>query len=442
MSVRSRLLTVLAVLVLALSASGLAIAQTGNPDPNAPVKERTPTPGGEKSTFPRPATPEATSPAGDETGNATPSESGTPSGAATPLASSGTIPLAAMTLDNTTIPSDFELAAERYTTLDDLVASLAGQVSPADLQATGLIDMYTSYYVNKDRNSVRSYIIAYKTVDGVQKGFDILENETLLVPNGAMTDTPAPAGLGESPSEITSGYTENGDGTQTHTYDISFRIDRYEVGAAMETFDGSQPDTAVVDQMARDVSKRVTAVLAGKDASGVDLSLPTKLLDLKGQVTIEGFETGSEAFILPSESDVPAGYVAGYFRGNSYSRSVTTPLPFVTLGVTTFETADDVATALENTDSLMPTYNDLKQITRFRVRGADDAVAFSYTSPNGTGQPDSVRIFAQVDDQLFVVDVQGMGSINDATTAAVDLAEAQIGCAAGGDCSDPGAVGS
>ena len=85
----------------------------------------------------------------------------------------------------------------------------------------------------------------------IQKGFDILENEALLVPNGAMTDSPAPAGLGESPSEITSGYTENGDGTQTHTYDISFRIDRYEVGAAMETFDGSQPDSAVVDQMAQ-----------------------------------------------------------------------------------------------------------------------------------------------------------------------------------------------
>jgi hypothetical protein len=432
----------LAILVLALSASGLAIAQTGNPDPNAPVKERTPTPGGEKSTFPRQATPEATQPAIEGTANATPGEAGTPAGAATPLATSGNIPLAAMTLDNTTIPKDFELAAENYTTLDELIANLAGQVKSEDLQATGLIDMYTSYYINKDRNTVRTYIIAYKTIYVVQKGFDILENEALLVPNGAMTDKPVPAGLGDMPSEITSGYTENGDGTQTHTYDISFRIDRYEVGAAMETFDGSQPDTAVVDQMARDVSKRVTAVLAGKDVSGVDLSLPDKLLDLKGRVTIEGFETGTEAFIIQNERDVPAGYVAGYFRGVSYSRSVTTPLPFVTLGITTFETADDVATALENPDSVMPTYSDLKQITRFRVRGADDAIAFSYTSPNGAGQPDSVRVFAQVDDKLFVVDVQGMSSINDATTAAVDLAEAQIDCAAGGDCSDPGAVGS
>ena len=42
---------------------------------------------------------------------------------------------------------------------------------------------------------------------------------------------------------------------------------------------------------------------------------------------------------------------------------------------------------------------------------------------------------------MIVVDVQGMGSVNDATTAAVDLAEALIGCADGGDCSDPGVIG-
>jgi len=93
-----------------------------------------------------------------------------------------------------------------------------------------MIGMYTSYYINRDRNTVRTYIIEYKTVDGVQKGFDILENEQLLVPNGSFTDKPGPTGVGEKPSEITSGFSENGDGTQTKTYDVSFRIDRYEVG--------------------------------------------------------------------------------------------------------------------------------------------------------------------------------------------------------------------
>jgi hypothetical protein len=441
MSVRSRLLAVLAVLILVMSASGLAIAQSDNPDPNAPVKERTPTPGGGKSSLPRQSSPEATSSPVEGTPGSLPGEAGTPTGAATPLATGGNVSLAAMTLDSSTIPKDFQLAAESYTTLDELIANLAGQVQPDQLKATGLINMYTSYYVNKDRNTVRTYIIAYDKAEGVQKGFDILENEALLVPNGAMTDKPVPGGLGESPSEITSGYTENGDGTQTHTYDISFRIDRYEVGAAMETFDGSQPDTAVVDQMARDLSKRVKAVLAGKNVSGVDPSLLGKVLDLKGRILIEGFETASEAFTIANERDVPAGYVGGYFRSDSYSRSVTTALPVVTQGVVTFKTADDVATALGSPDSVMPTYTDLKQINRVRVRGADDAIAFSYTAPSGSGQPDSVRVFAQVGEQMIVIDVQGMASINDATTAAVDLAEAEIGCAAGGDCSDPGIIG-
>jgi hypothetical protein len=88
----------------------------------------------------------------------------------------------------------------------------------------------------------------------------------------------------------------------------------------------------------------------------------------------------------------------------------------------------------------MPSYTDLQELQRFAVNGADDAIAFSYSAPSGQGQPDSVRVFAQVGDQMIVVDVQGMDTLKDATAAASDLTEAEIGCAVDGDCADPGAV--
>jgi hypothetical protein len=440
MSVRSRLLAVLAVLVLVLSASGLAIAQSGNPEPKATVKERNPNPRSDntRSTMPN-ATPGSTRPAASPVASPV---IWTPGAGATPLAGTEAIPLAAMTLDDTEIPSDFRLFTERYTTPQQYAENQAGLIDVDELVATGMISMYTSSYVNRAGNRVRTYIIAYDTIDGVQKGFDILEDEQTLIPNGAYTDKPGLPGLGESPAEITSGYSELGDGTETKSYDVSFRIDRYEVGAAMDTYDGSEPDSDIVDQMARDVAARVDAVLAGQDVSGVDISLPGKVLELKGTIRLEGFESDTEAFELPNPKDAPAGYLAGYYRVVSYSKSVTTTLPIVTVSLLTFDSDRDVADALNNPESVMPSYPNLEQIRRVRVRGADDAIAFSYTAPSGTGQPDSVRIFAQVGDQLFVVDVQGMSSINDATTAAVDLAKAEIGCAAGGDCSDPGAVGS
>src|SRR4029079_10084903 len=101
MFIRSRLIAAFAVLLLALSASGLAFAQSGGPDPNSPVKERTPTPE-ETSTRSAPpkATPQSTVRATTPTPASSPAE-GTPGAAATPLTSAGEMPLAAMTLDDT-----------------------------------------------------------------------------------------------------------------------------------------------------------------------------------------------------------------------------------------------------------------------------------------------------------------------------------------------------
>jgi hypothetical protein len=442
MFIRSRLIAVIAVLLLAFTASGLAVAQTGGPDPNSPVKERTPTPEAtETRSAPPKVTPVATVRAVTPTSASSP-QVGTPGAAATPLTGAEEIPLAAMTLDDTTIPSDFQLFVEYYQTPEEYLADsyLQGQVKLEQLTATGMIGMYTSIYIDRAGNRLRTYIIAYSTIDGVQEGFNILEDEQLLIPNGSFTDKPGLPGVGEEPSEITSGFFENGDGTQTNSYDVSFRIDRYEVGASMNSSDESQPDTALVDQTARDVADRVDAVLAGEPVSGVDYSLPDKLLKLEQPAELEGFETDTEAFAISNPDDAPAGYVAGYFAGRSYSQNVTTALPVVTLGLLTFESDNDVAVALDNPESIMPSYTDLQELQRFAVNGADDAIAFSYSSPSGAGQPDSVRVFAQVGDQMVVVDVQGMDTLRDATAAASDLTEAEISCAVDGDCSDPGAM--
>src|SRR5262245_17169328 len=106
-----RIMTMLALLVLALSASGFAAAQTSGPDPDSPIKLETPSSDAEES-------------ADDESLE---DETGGESGAATPVASE-VVQLAAMTLDSNDLPSEWVLIQESYTSAEELIASLSGLI--------------------------------------------------------------------------------------------------------------------------------------------------------------------------------------------------------------------------------------------------------------------------------------------------------------------------
>lgn len=435
MILRSRFVALLVIVFMTLTFSGIALAQADGPDPNSTVKERTPTPAndGKDASFPVGGSAEPTSPEDD----ATTGDVATPGGEATPLAASGDIDLAAMTLDSNQIPETFFLIAEYYTSPQEIADGFAGQVDSEALFATGIQTFYQSYYANADGNTLRTYIIAFDTEDGATAGFELFEDEETLVPNGDLRDSPGLAGVGESPAEITSGTIEQGDGTQQRTYDISYRIDRFEVGVAMETYDGSDVDDDLVDQLAVDLAERVQAVLGGEDIPGVDFDLPDQLIALDADTQIEGYQTASEAFLIDDPDLLPDGFVSGFYRGASFSRRVTSFLPFVTVGISSFESADDVEAALDDTEAIMPSLPDLDQLRGLDLDGADDIIGFSYSSPDGNGEPDSIRLFVQIDDHLLVIDVQGMENAASAEESGLTIADAALSCALDGECRSP-----
>ena len=458
MFVRSRLAALLTVLLITIALSGIAVAQTDGPDPDSPVQERTPTPANDEKEDPFPsgddedAVPtedsEDTAPTGGDEDSASPpsdatpiSGDATPTGDATPVASAGDVDLAAMTLDSDSFPEEFILIAEYYTSPQEIAEGRAGQIDDEELFATGIQTFYQSFYVNQDGNRLRTYIIAFDTAEGATAGFNLFEDEVVLVPNGDLEDSPGPEGVGEAPSEITSGIIEEGDGTQQRTYDISFRIDRFEVGAAMETYDGAEVDEALVDQMAVDLAERVEAVIAGDDIDAIDYNLPAQLITLDAELQLEGYQTVDETFLIEDLDNLPVGFASGFYRGASFSNNITSLLPFVTVGISSFDSADDVEEALGNSDSIIAPYSDLDEIQRLEFDSVDDAIGFTYSSPEGEGEPDSARLFLQVDDHLIVIDVQGVDSAEDAEAIASDIADAELACALDGECDEPVSLG-
>lgn len=420
MVVSRRMFNLLAVVLLAVSTAGMAVAQTDGPDPTSPIKLETPDTDESQSEDGTLDQEQPTQRGGLEPG-------ATPGAATDP-------PLAAMTLDSSSFPEGWFLIQEAYTGADELIDSLRGQVDADALIEAGLVNYYDSYYINMDGNTIRTYIIEFETAEGAAGGFALLEDEETVVPNGAFEDLPAPADLGDGPSEISSGTISNGDGTETNSYDVSFTVGRYEVGTAMETYDDSEPDSDLVDALAADLAERVAAVLAGEQVSGVEMSLPGHLITMDVPVGFEGFQNAAEAFLIADPELIPDDFLSGYYRGASYSGRIVRRVPYVTIGVSVFESARDVENALETTDQLMPNYDDLEELDDVEVDGADATLAFTFSSPEGNGDVDSARLFIQVDDLLISIDVQGETDVDTAIEVAEELASLQVSCVVEGDC--------
>ncbi len=346
--------------------------------------------------------------------------------------------MASITLDSATLPGGYVFTGETFLGAD---AVTGGDLTAEELTSAGFISQYVSAYRNPDSGIViRSYVSAWTDATAAEAGFGLIEDEARALPEGTFEDTDSP--VGEAPGETTSGtFPDTADGSVTVTStDVTFRVDRFLVGAVIETRDGNVPDAEIVTQLAGTLESRATSAVANENAEGTDLQLVPKTLPLAGlgQELQAGFLNAGDVEQMYGLQ----GSVLGSFTG---SWNVVIGLgdgdalqPYVSVGLTSFGSAEDAAAIIEQIAELAPNAESATPIDGVTVEGAGTVAAFGYASPaTGATEPDSVRVVAVADTMLVVVDVQGAPSVEVAQTTATGLATAQVACIDQPECAAP-----
>lgn len=343
------------------------------------------------------------------------------------------VDLAAMTLDSSVLPKGYDFQSETTLTAAQVVAGAKG-IDAKTLTAAGFQSMYVSAYQSEDgKRRLRSYVSAWSSEDAATKGFALLEDEAKMMPGGTFKD--AATDIGQDPREVTTGtYTDaaanNAKVTMT---DTTFRSKNLIAGVAVETLDGSSPDTKVASAMAKALQQRVTTVQAGKSPTGVDLSLGGRVLALAadGQPVQVGFLTSAEAESLYglSGSSLHA-FKSSYVTAISLG-STDKPLPLVSASVTSFASANDAGTVVDQANQLFPTLDQSKEQDDLKINGADKIVAFTYANElTHPANQDSYRVVLSSGANLVVIDVVGAPDAATAAKIAESLATAQVACLA------------
>lgn len=331
---------------------------------------------------------------------------------------------AAMTLTSEDLPTGFQLTGETFLPIPD-VATVEGAVA-----------RYVSVYTNIDSGQeIRSYVILFETDDQATAGIEVLEGnepETL-------SDTEVEMGSGNA--ELTTGTYESVDGRTIGTADITFVRGNAVAGVAVDNPDGSEPDGQLATDLAALMDTRIQAVQSGESA--IDLSLPAQIVPFA--------DTGSlvqAGFLSPGESEAIYGTQGSALSGLGSSWVQTVAFgedgasPRVTIGVTTFATAEDAAEVVDQAGNIFQPLADQEEIDDVEVDGADSAVAFRYTSREGNiADQESYRIIFSQGELVTVVDVQGAPDSETAEAAANAIAGAQFTCQSEGTCERPVAPG-
>lgn len=364
--------------------------------------------------------------------NAVSAQTGTPKPATpVPSVTASNSLLAALALDASQMPAGYSLEYEFFNTLETLEYSLALETIELDeVIATGLIGRYESHCGNDPGNDLSFYVNEFGSHDEAIKGFTLLEDETRTAPDRDLTDEPGPAGLGDGPSEITTGvqsWDEDDPGTRHR--DLTFVFDRFMLGVAQYTYDGSSPDPALVNDLAFALQDHAASVLAGGEAIGDLLALPDLLYGFEQSPYRDGFLAKVESGILSEQRDGPAGFVNGYQRDVGY-----VPVPgstweaFLTLEVATFSSTDDVQAIFSFVRQLGADYPSiLTPVDGFDRTDVDDSFAFLWSGEGISGPMDSGTAYVQVNDQLVRVTLNG-GSGDGLIEALTEFTELEIGC--------------
>ena len=411
--------------------------------------------------------------------NATPA----PGPIASPLASSAADDrpdLAAMALTPADLPPGYLNVDERYFLSAQGVSTFfTGEAtSPEEIDAISLKSMYDSFYDSGPGGDfLYLYIAEFASPEGVQAGFDILEDETRQ-PEGvevvSTQDLPA-LGIGEAPSEITVSVVDyrSGGGPLVTSTAMSFRVDAFLVGVILETpiEEGTSGTAAtpvtnadqtaatpVVDlraeqlltELADTLVERIESVQAGETVSDADSSLPPLLLStdqawpLPG-LAAEGYKDAS--IVLGSLG--PAAEFADAFQ-SAYARTVAPGTgpddlfpepPFATVGVSVFTSPDAAMSVLEEAGQLpvpgpLPSPQIWEQVERAETPESDASHAYRSAFQPG-GPADSARVAFVSGNYLVTVDIQFAASEQVALAVAEDLAAQQAAClSTDGPCQD------
>jgi hypothetical protein len=371
-------------------------------------------------------------------GDATPVATPAATSEATPAAFTGapSLDLAAMALNHLDYPDEFNIFYELYIPGDQLSDLLLGGLIPQDeVDATNIIRFYESVYVTPDQTvNLRSYLEEYPDIESALAGYELLEDETRLAPEGAnFVDEPGP-GIGEEPSEITVGSFEPSVGDADAQFiDITFRVGRVIAGVSTQTASGVAADRELVLQLAERLVERIEAVMAGEPLPEIDTSIPSQTLPIEnlGMILNEGYYAASEAFGPEAAAPVEADFESAYLRTIAAGRVTQgeSPLPRVSISVVQFGSEESALIMLSDVETWQPAFIGLDRIVLDRIPGASAVLGFQYANPIFAGaENDSVRILMIVESSLVTIDFQGGASIEEARAAASALAVAQADC--------------
>jgi hypothetical protein len=331
---------------------------------------------------------------------------------------------AAMTLTTDDLPTGFSFTGETFLDLPD-----AGTVPGATAH-------YLSLYTNTDTGQqIRSYVFTFENADQASAGFDALEGDE------PATLTDAALELGTGNAEISTGTYERVDGTVVGTADATFVRGTAVVGVAVDNPDGTVPDAQLATDLAGLADARATAVSAGE--SPVDLTLPALLAPITDNGTIlqAGYLNASESEAIYGTQGSALGIAqSSYVQTVAYGEDGTAPR--VTVGISTFASADEATAVVDLADSIFQPLADQQKVEDVEIDGTDAAVAYRYTSRDGTtAQRESYRVIFAQGETVTVVDVQGADDSELAQAAANAIVSAQVDCQTDGVCERPQADG-
>lgn len=345
-----------------------------------------------------------------------------------PLDARARAELAAIPLTAEELPNGYERYSEWFVPADQV--PYAG-IDSETLVSSGFLGAYVSTYVIPgEEGSISSYASLWVDADSAKTGFDLTEDETVTSPGAAMQDEPLEAGDG--PAELTTGVVDT-EGSTLQLTDGTFTMDRFVVGISVETLPDSAPDDEAMQSLIDNLEDRASAVASGEAPQGIDLSLPSTILDLRplGAELQAGFMSAPESEALygvsgSSLDDLQVSWVLWVAAGEGDST------PYIVLAVSTYPDADNAARVVEQSADIVPFSVELQPVDGFTINGADSVRAYQYEDPLGDadGSPDSFRAVAQTGNQVIVVDIQGAGSVESAQSSVASLMTAQVQCSA------------
>ncbi len=358
-------ITLLAIILLAL-VPAISLAQ-----PPGKPGDPTPAPSGD-----------TTSPTPQPVGPAISLPTQTPPGS--PSVAAPALDLAAMVLDSTDMPEGFTLFYEIFIPGDRVSSDLTGGlITPEEIATSGLQWYYERVYLSPDGSTrVRSYVEQYADAAGATRGFELLEDENRLAPEGSVfTDGPG-AGVGEEPSEISEGSLQPAGTTPVvNSIDSTFRTGNFLAGVSVDTLPGTPADRQLAIDLSGVLFDRIQTVLANQPLPLIDYALPSRLVTLGPgfQSHDEGYLSAAEIFGPDAAAPIASSFVSGYFTNQSLisTEDAPLPIPLVSITVGTFQDENAALQVLGDSAVLQPPFEDVQPLDIGSIPGASVVQAFT-----------------------------------------------------------------